>query len=291
MVVGGAFLYKRSTRCVVPIAAIYCDESAENKREVDTFIKIIKNYGITFKTVHSSTQSQDTKAYVFFDQKMFDEFDKKNESLLKILVRLRETYEIQEISNIVGFFCKDKYSQTLDFVQRIMPSVSNVLVLSDIRDKNYNKSFIENITVYAREKGINILHLEVDDKKNLSSVLKEIPGKVQAVLAIPSEYILKESEVILHHFKNKKIPVFANSALFVRLGALAGFDYDNEELFHDIANIIMNFDKDNSKTVGEDTLANLTYQLHVNMDTLRTLNIDLDEGILDEAVTVGSADS
>jgi len=113
---------------------------------------------------------------------------------------------------------------------------------------------------------------------------------INAVILIPSQLIFSDSELILEHFKMRKIPVFANHAGLIRSGALGGYDFDMQEIAHDIAEITNGYLRD-EKTIKENPFEELYPQLHLNMDTIRHLGIQLESGdLLDEAVTVGGTD-
>ena len=63
-----------------------------------------------------------------------------------------------------------------------------------------------------------------------------------------------------------------------------------QEIAHDIAEVSNGFLRD-SKTIKDNAFEGLYPQLHLNMDTIRHLGIQLEVGdLLDEAITVGGAD-
>ena len=70
---------------------------------------------------------------------------------------------------------------------------------------------------------------------------------------------------------------------------MGGFDFDTQEIAHSIAEIVSSFLKD-SNNIRNDLLEELYPQLHLNMDAINILSVQLDSDLLDEAVTVGGID-
>ena len=75
----------------------------------------------------------------------------------------------------------------------------------------------------------------------------------------------------------------------IRCGALGGYDYDTQEISHSIAEFASEFLKD-PKNIKSDIFDELHSQLHLNMDAISRLAIQLDPDLIDEAITVGGAD-
>lgn len=264
------------------------EDSTLAKEESKSLVSLFKTSGISKSNISLNPSKSNYDINIFLDQKKFDECLKNDKDSLKIAIRLNDSFENRENNNVVGVFEKDKYVFLIDFIQKISPSLKKLLVLHDnnIANKNYLKTIID----YSSVKGINVEVVCLDKKNNVSTILKGFSNSIDAVILISGDYILSESEIILEHFKNVKIPVFANNFYLIKSGAFAGFDYDSQEIFNSIANLINIYVESNKKTINDDLLESLSYQLHINMDSMRHLNLKVDDGLLDEAITVSGSD-
>lgn len=224
---------------------------------------------------------------IFLEQEQFSEFVKNNnDESLKIGIHLHDPVD-EEDPKIIGLFDGNNIQQLLELIENIIKGSIHCLLIYDAQDV-ISKYLATQYQELAKIKGADLEFLPLSEKHNVATVLKSLHSSINSVILLPSSLIFKELEIILEYFKLKKIPVFANHAGLIRAGALGGYDFDMQEVAHDIAEISSSFLSENIKT---DAFEEVYPQIHLNMDTLRHLNIELSsEDLLDEAITVGGVD-
>jgi len=196
----------------------------------------------------------------------------------------------EEDSKIICLFEEDNIQQLIELMENIIKKPISCLVIYD-ENNEYSKNLVAQYQELAKIKGIKLqpCYFSLLLKRNVATILKQAVN-INAVILIPSQLIFSDSELILEYFKMRKIPVFANHAGLIRSGALGGYDFDMQEIAHDIAEISNSYLRD-EKTIKENPFEELYPQLHLNMDTIRHLGIQLESSdLLDEAVTVGGTD-
>ncbi len=225
---------------------------------------------------------------IFLEQEKFSEYIKRDDSALKIGLHLHDSLE-NEDSKIICLFEEDNIQQLLELMENILKKPVSCLVVYD-KNNEYSKRLVMRYQELAKIKGMNFQLCTLSKNCNVATVLKEAYKNINTVILLPSPLVFADCELILEHFKMRKIPVFANHAGLVRSGALGGYDFDTQEIAHDIAEISNSFLRD-TKTIKSNAFEELCPQLHLNMDTIRHLGIQLESGdLLDEAITVGGAD-
>lgn len=243
---------------------------------------------------NSSQYCENASIKIFFEQEKFNEYIKKDNSSLKIGIHLHDSLD-EEDSKIVCLFEGNNIQQLLELIENIVKKPLFCFMIYD-GDDDDSKRLVAQYQELAKIKGMNLQLCPFlkTKNRNISTILKtnlnEAHAGINAVILIPSSLIFSDFELILEHFKIRKIPVFANHAGLIRSGALGGYDFDMQEIAHDIAEVSNGFLRD-SKTIKGNAFEGLYPQLHLNMDTIRHLGIQLEVGdLLDEAITVGGAD-
>ena len=176
----------------------------------------------------------------------------------------------------------------LELIETTIKQPLNCLLLYD-QNAPQSEQVATRYEEIAKIKRINLSLCALDRNQNISSILKEKTKNINVVIMIPGKIIFNDAELILEHFKVHKIPVFANNIGLIRCGALGGYDYDTQEISHSIAEFASEFLKD-PKNIKSDIFDELHSQLHLNMDAISRLAIQLDPDLIDEAITVGGAD-
>lgn len=224
---------------------------------------------------------------VILDQKKFDECIKKNDSSLKVGVHTHNYSE--EDPKTINVLEEDNTQLLFELIGTVVKGPVSCLLIYEEGDE-YSRNSAMQFQELFKIKEIKLHLCALSANRNVSTVLKETSQDINAVIFIPGQLVFRDSELMLEHFKAKKIPVFANHAGLVRIGALGGYDFDSQEIAHGIAEITYAFLRD-EKNIKNDAFDELYSQLHLNMDTIDHLNIQLDsDDLLDEAVTVGGAD-
>lgn len=287
--IGGIILYKKNSHAQVDekIVCIFSSNISGTKEDIRSIRQALQLYNIKREQIVENPISESGYIKIFFDQQKFDEYIKKDDSSLKIAVRLQKHSE-EENSRITGIFANEKNEALFELIEIIVKKPISCLLVYD-ENSEYSKHLVTQYQELANIKEIKLRLCPISSNRNVSSALKEVDYNINAVIVIPGQIIFQDAERILEYFKIHKIPVFANHSGLVRSGALGGYDFDTTEIAHSIAEVISNFLKDTEK-VETAIFDTLYQQLHLNMDTINYLNIQLDSDLLDEAVTVGGAD-
>ena len=289
--IGGVMLYKKNIATQPNLEKkiyIYAAKTPGIKEDIGFIRKALQLYDIKpSQIVENPKQAPaDQCIKIFFEQNEFDECIKKDDAALKIAVRLNDSSE-EENAKIVGVFNEDKIESLLELIESVVKQPINCLLIFDANMET--KQTVTQLQELAKIKDINMQFCAIVENRNIATVLKEKAQNVNAVIILAGPLVYSESELIFEHFNTHKIPVFANHSGLVRAGALGGFDFDIQEISHGIAEISTKFFKDPTN-ISDTVLEELYPQLHINMDTIAKLGIQLEPDLLDEAVTVGSAD-
>lgn len=274
-----------------PLICLYRSDQLGEKEQIAALYAELKNVDISKKMVVENPVGdvKNAKVKIFFDQGKFDSLSQLDNAFLNIAIGLKNSFETNENEKIVGVFDHDKILNLIEFVQKLMPHSKDFLVIYDKNHKD-NENNLKKLRDILALKGIQIHECALDKKLNVASQLKDLSQTIAAVILLPSELLLQEAELILEHFKGAKIPVFANHVGLIRSGAFAGFGYDVQDMSYAVAQLISEYLESEEQEINDDLLAEIMPQLHVNMDVLKHIGLNVEDGLLDEAVTVGSED-
>ena len=283
--VSGIGLYKKFSFSSVDDRriCIFSTKAPGSKDDVRFIRQALQLYDIKNNQI-----SDNASIKIFLEQKKFDEYAKKDDSSLKIGIRLDDSLE-EENPNVINLPEEDDTEALLELARTIVKKSISCLLIYD-ESTEHSKHIALQFQELAKIKGIDLRLCLLSSNRNISTLLKEVSQDINVVIFVPGEIVFSDSELILEYFKTKKIPVFANHAGLIRSGVLGGYDFDTQEIAHSIAEIASCFLKD-QKNIKNNAFDELYPQLHLNMDTIDHLGIQLDSGdLLDEAVTVGGAD-
>jgi len=235
----------------------------------------------------SATGCKNAPLKIFLEQDKLDEQIKNsNDESLKIGINLQNPVD-DEDSKTIGLIKENNIQQLLEFIGNVVKTPIHCLIIYDDQDL-FSKNLIAQYEEIAKIKKIHFQPFALLAKQNIATILKTVSSNINTVILLPSPLIFSDFELILEHFKMKKVPVFTNHAGLIRAGALGGYDFDMQEVAHDIAEICSNF---LLGSVKKDAFEEVYPQLHLNMDTIRHLGIQLEsEDFLDEAVTMSGSD-
>lgn len=288
--IGAGILYKiflKSQQFSDKIIYIYGTQEPGVREDIQFFRKTLKLYDIKRTQIieNPSGATEESSIKIFFDQLKFDESVKRNDLSLKIAIRLQNNAE--ENPKVTGVFVEDKTEELLEFIESVVKQPINCILFFD--DGGSTKQKVAKFQELAKIKKFNLKVCQLKPNQNISTVLKEEAQNVNSVILLPGRLVLEDSERMIENFSIHKIPVFANHAGLIRTGAIGGFDFDSQEIAYNVAENIIEFLKNPSNFESE-SLRELYSQLHLNMDAINKLGIQLDPDILDEAITVGGAD-
>ncbi len=293
IIAGGVGLYKKlsSTIADEKRICVFSSNIPGVKDDVRLIRQALRFYDIKHHQIvdSSNRQCENASVKIFLEQEKFTESIKAEDPSLRIGLHLHDLPE-EEDQKIICLFEEDSIQQLIELMENIIKKPLSCLVIYD-ENNEYSKNLVAQYQELAKIKGIKLQLCCFSPllKRNVATILKQAVN-INAVILIPSQLIFSDSELILEHFKMRKIPVFANHAGLIRSGALGGYDFDMQEIAHDIAEITNGYLRD-EKTIKENPFEELYPQLHLNMDTIRHLGIQLESGdLLDEAVTVGGTD-
>ena len=285
---GGLYkIFLKSQQFSDKIIYIFGAQAPGVREDIQLFKKTLKLYDIKRAQIIENPEdnAEESSIKIFFDQLKFDESIKQNDSSLKIAIRLQNHAE--DNPKITGVFVEDKYEDLLEFVESVVKQPMNCILFFD--DNKSNKDAVARLQELATIKNFNLKICQLQSNRNIATVLKEEAKNISAVILLPSDLILQDSERIIEHFNTHKIPVFANHAGLIKAGSIGGFDFDSQEVAYNVAENIIEFLKNPNDFEGG-SLSELYSQLHLNMDTINKLGIQLDPDLLDEAITVSGAD-
>ena len=288
--VSGIGLYKKFSFSSVDDRriCIFSTKAPGSKDDVRFIRQALQLYDIKNNQITENTNCDNASIKIFLEQKKFDEYAKKDDSSLKIGIRLDDSLE-EENPNVINLPEEDDTEALLELARTIVKKSISCLLIYD-ESTEHSKHIALQFQELAKIKGIDLRLCLLSSNRNISTLLKEVSQDINVVIFVPGEIVFSDSELILEYFKTKKIPVFANHAGLIRSGVLGGYDFDTQEIAHSIAEIASCFLKD-QKNIKNNAFDELYPQLHLNMDTIDHLGIQLDSGdLLDEAVTVGGAD-
>lgn len=286
---GGIGLYKKFSNASVDSKAIciFSSNAPGAKNDVRSIRQALQLYEIKRDQIIENKSCERACIKIFLDQNSFDETIKKDDASLKIGVRLRDSLE-EEDSKVMSVFEEDNGESLIELVETTVKSPISLLLVYDEANE-HSKRLANQYQELAKIKEMPVRLCALTASQNISTLLKEVDQNINAVICIPGPILFQDAELILEHFKTHKVPVFVNHAGLIRSGAFGGYDFDITEIAHSIAEVSSSFlrDPNNVKTAA---FSELYPQLHLNMDTIKYIDIQLDPDLLDEAITVGGAD-
>jgi hypothetical protein len=292
--IGGISFYKKFSSSPIDktTICIFSSNTPGTKDDIRFIRQALQLYDIKRDQIIENPklnyECENTFIKIILDQKKFDKCTKKDDSSLKIGIRLHDHPE-EENPKIISLFEEDNTEALLDLAKTIVKKTVICLLVYD-KSSEHSKRLAMQYQELAKIKEVDLRLCVLSANRNIPTLLKEVSENINAVIFVPGEIVFSDSELILEFFKIKKIPVFANHAGLIRAGALGGYDFDTQEISHSIAEISSCFLRD-TKNIKSDAFDELYPQLHLNMDTIGHLGIQLDsEDLLGEAVTVGGAD-
>lgn len=289
ILIGGIGLYiKVSSATDEKKICIFASNIPGNKEYVSLISQALVLHDIKKNQIVdvSKKRCENSSIKIFLDQKKFSESIKNDDTSLKIGVQLHIPID-EENPKVIGLLEENNIQQLLELIENIVKHTVNCLVIYDDQDA-FSRESLAQYQEIAKIKGITLQPCALSTKNNVATILKKISSNINSIILLPSSLIFSEFELILEQFKLKKLPVFANHSGLVRAGALGGYDFDMQEVAYDIAKTSSSF---LSGTMKKDVFEEVYPQLHLNMDTIRHLGIQLEsEDFLDGAVTVGGAD-
>ncbi len=287
--VGAVFLYKKfsSTPIDEKTICIFSSNAPGTKDDIRFIRQALQLYDIKRNQVIENKNCETACIKIFLEQKKFDESIETDDESLKIGVRVHDSLE-QENPRIIGVFEEDNAESLLELVEAVVKQPITCLLVYD-ESSEHSKRLATQYQELAKIKEIPLHLCVLSSGRNVATLLKEVGQNINAVIFVPGQIVFQDAELILEHFKAHKIPVFVNHAGLIRIGALGGYDFDTIEISHVIAEVASSFLGD-AKNIKSAAFDELYPQLHLNMDTIGHLGIQLDPDLLGEAVTVGGAD-
>ncbi len=286
---GGIGIYKKFSPSPIDgrTICIFSSNAPGTKDDIYLVRQALQLYDIKRSQIIENKPCETDCIKIFFEQNAFDASIKKEDASLKIGVRLRDSLE-EENPKVVGVFEEDNAEPLFELVEATVKQPISCLLIYDETTEHSKRQAMQ-YQELAKIKEIPLRLCVLTASRNISTLLKEADKNINAVICIPGQIVFQDAELILEHFKTHKVPVFANHAGLIRSGALGGYDFDTTEIAHSIAEVSSNFLKDPSN-IKSNSFDELYPQLHLNMDTIRHIGIQLNSDLLDEAVTVGGAD-
>jgi ABC-type uncharacterized transport system substrate-binding protein len=286
---GGIVLYKKfsTTQVDSRTVCIFSSNAPDAKNDIRSIRQALQLFDIKPQQIVENKPCEKAYIKIFLDQNAFDESIKKDDASLKIGVRLRDPLE-EEDSKVMSIFEEDNGESLIELVETTVKSPISLLLIYD-ETSEHSKRLANQYLELAKIKELPIRLCVLTTHLNISTLLKEVEQNINAVICIPGQILFQDAELILEHFKAHKIPVFVNHAGLIRSGAFGGYDFDITEIAHSIAEVSSSFLRDPNNV--KNTAFNELYpQLHLNMDTIKYIGIQLEPDLLDEAITVGGAD-
>ena len=286
---GGIGIYKKFSTTPVEGGGIciFSSNAPGVKDDICSIRQALQLYDIKNHQITQNKPCETACIKIFFEQNAFDESIRQEDACLKIGIRLRYPLE-EDDQKVIGVFEEDNAESLFELVEIIVKKPISLLLIYDETSK-YSKALVTQYQELAKIKEVPLRLCALTTSQNIPTLLKEVGQNINAVILIPGQIVFQDAELILEHFKIHKVPVLVNHAGLIRSGAFGGYDFDTTEIAHGVAEVSSGFlqDKNDIKSAY---FNELYPQLHLNMDALGHLGIELDSDLLDEAVTVGGAD-
>lgn len=114
----------------------------------------------------------------------------------------------------------------------IAAGIPNARKIGLLYDPSYNEEFFKNAANFASMRGIEIVPLKVDSRKEIPSLLKNYLTDMDALWLIPDRTVISESIVryVIKEAFIKKVPTIGYNRFFYESGALMAFIFNYQEL-------------------------------------------------------------
>ncbi len=155
-------------------------------------------------------------------------FDSK--SVLKLYSMVLNPQEILgPDNNFCGIPLNIPVQEQLRIIAAGIPNAKRIGLLYD---PAYNEEFFQNAATFASLRGIKILPLKVDGRKEIPSLLKNHLTDIEALWLIPDRTVISESIVryVIKEAFIKKVPTIGYNRFFYESGALMAFIFNYQEL-------------------------------------------------------------
>ena len=169
-------------------------------------------------------------------------------------------------------------SKMLEVMRDIMPSVQRVAVLVNTADP-FTNSYLNQIQLGGRALNIEIETIPIKAPEELDAAFVDIKKNgADALIVQPSLPRSRVADLAL----NSRIPAISPTAVFARLGGLAGYSASQKEIGSSTAAIINKILK-GSKPADLPVEQATTFELTINLKTAKALGITIPPTLLARA--------
>ena len=175
--------------------------------------------------------------------------------------------------NITGISTEIAIEEQLKGFQSILGPFKKLGV---IYDHSKTGNIIESAEKKVEDAGINLVKYEIDSSKEVSTAMKNLVGKIDAMWLLPDSTVVtkKTFGLIKSSTLENKIPLLCTSDVFVKAGALASVSPDHKDVGKQAAGLarkILELSTPRSLGIGYPN----HFKLTVNTDTAEKLGLAL----------------
>ncbi len=187
-----------------------------------------------------------------------------------------------EGENLVGI-SMDVPGQT-QFTQykSVLPSLRTLGV---IYDPEKSGTLVSEAKLAASDLGLDLMDVPVTSHKKVPKALRDMLGKIDALWMVPDDTVLTTDsfKFFLVTSFEKKLPFFAISDIFVKVGALATIAPDPIELGRQICGLITQSQSGQLDMKKTNVLPPMATNLVINLKTAEKIGLTLSPEILETA--------
>ena len=167
----------------------------------------------------------------------------------------------------------------------VLPNLHRIGV---IYDPKKSATLVEQAKVDAAKLGLELLATQVRSPKEVPAALRSMLGKIDALWTVPDDTVLTNESFrfILVSSLEKKLPFFAMSEIFVKVGALATIAPVPESLAHQLCDLVERHGRGNLNLAEIDIVPPATSQLVINSKTAKKIGLSLTQEAIASASTV-----
>ncbi len=159
---------------------------------------------------------------------LWNHFD--SNSVLKLYsIVLNPQRILGSADNLCGIPLNIPIQEQLKIIAAGIPNAKRIGLLYD---PAHNEEFFKNAANFASMRGMKILPLKVDGRKEIPSLLKNYLTDMDALWLIPDRTVISESIVryVIKEAFIKKVPTIGYNRFFYESGALMAFIFNYQEL-------------------------------------------------------------
>lgn len=171
----------------------------------------------------------------------------------------------------------------LEFLQRIDPGISRVLVPFNPGDAAANQS-MQTVRIAAAELGVNLVEREIRDSGEAELLLRDFPEGIEALFLLPDRVLGTIREPLAHVAIEKGVIYSGPVENAVHDGAFMAYSFSEESIGRKLAGMARQIQQ--GTNAGDIPLETPEFVLALNLSVAKRIGVTIPQHILQQAGTI-----